>query len=127
MPAAEHASANDFLRREWRQLGRLALESAIVGLFVSLVLALAVFVVSFEAQADDNGDARPHRQLIRDEGGARATGEQRFDDAPADAGRTPSRVPFESRSANDDDGNAWTLPVWRQGTQERNTPGVTEC
>ena len=43
-------SANGVLRREWRQLGRLALESLATGVFVSLVLALAVFIVSFEAR-----------------------------------------------------------------------------
>ena len=37
------------------QLGRLALESLATGVFVSLVLALAVFIVSFEAHAA--GDA----------------------------------------------------------------------
>jgi Ca-activated chloride channel family protein len=42
------------MRREWRELGRLALESLATGLFVSLVLALAVFIVSFEARAAGN-------------------------------------------------------------------------
>jgi hypothetical protein len=51
MSSANPLSAHDVLRREWRQLGRLVFESAITGLVVSIVLALAVFVVSFEAQA----------------------------------------------------------------------------
>jgi hypothetical protein len=40
-----------FLRREWRSLARLFLESCATGMFVSLVLALAVFVVATQARA----------------------------------------------------------------------------
>ncbi|HQR11371.1 MAG TPA: marine proteobacterial sortase target protein [Casimicrobiaceae bacterium] len=51
MPHANRIESRNVLRREWRTLGRLALESAATGFFVSLVLALAVFIVSFEAHA----------------------------------------------------------------------------
>ena len=72
MPQTDRIEANVVLRREWRQLVRLALESLGTGLFVSLVLALAVFIISFEAKASDpprgtgRGDAATGRNLIMD-------------------------------------------------------------
>jgi len=39
------------VRREWRFLGRLLLESMVTGAFVSLVLGLAVFIVATQARA----------------------------------------------------------------------------
>ncbi len=39
------------LRGEWRQLGRLVVDSCVAGLVVSLALALAVFIVTTPAQA----------------------------------------------------------------------------
>jgi len=38
-------------RHEWRELARLVLESLAAGMFVSLVLALAVFIASAQAYA----------------------------------------------------------------------------
>ena len=40
--------------RVWRDLARLAAEGLAIGVFVSLVLALAVFVVSMQAPAADS-------------------------------------------------------------------------
>jgi formate/nitrite transporter FocA (FNT family) len=39
------------VRNEWRYLGRLLLESIATGAFVSIVLALAVFIVATQAHA----------------------------------------------------------------------------
>jgi hypothetical protein len=70
MPHVEQLSANGVLRHEWRQLGRLALESLATGVFVSLVLALAVFIVSSEVHAA-NGDISQGTLLLHDETGAK--------------------------------------------------------
>ena len=45
------ATGSEVLRREWRALLRLVLEGCAAGIFVSLVLALAVFVASTKAEA----------------------------------------------------------------------------
>ena len=44
-------TGTEVLRREWRALLRLVLEGCAAGIFVSLVLALAVFVASTRAEA----------------------------------------------------------------------------
>lgn len=44
-------TGSQVMRREWRALARLLLESCAAGVFASLVLALAVFVVATQAQA----------------------------------------------------------------------------
>src|SRR5438067_13615134 len=41
------------VRGEWRYLGRLLLQSVATGAFVSLVLALAVFIVATQARASE--------------------------------------------------------------------------
>jgi hypothetical protein len=66
MPQADRIDGNLVLRREWRQLVRLALESLGTGLFVSLILALAVFVISFEAKAATAVDTAQGTPLPRD-------------------------------------------------------------
>ena len=71
MPQADRIEGNLVLRREWRQLVRLALESLGTGLFVSLILALAVFVISFEAKAATAGYPAQGTLLLRDGDGRR--------------------------------------------------------
>ena len=71
MPHADRIETSVTLRREWRQLARLALESLGTGLFVSLILALAVFVISFEASAAVSGDPGQGTLLLRDGDGRR--------------------------------------------------------
>ena len=66
MPNADRIEGNSILRREWRQLGRFALESLGTGLFVSLVLALAVFIISFEAKAAGTGGPSQGTLLLRE-------------------------------------------------------------
>ena len=72
MPHADRIEGTRFLRQEWRQLGRFALESLGTGLFVSLVLALAVFIISVEANAATAGDPAQGTLLLRDDAGERA-------------------------------------------------------
>ena len=82
MSSANPLSAHAVLRREWRQLGRLVFDSAITGLVVSIVLALAVFIVSFEAQAatgealtrSTSRDAPPVRSRANAEGSGAPSG-----------------------------------------------------
>ena len=71
MSQTDRIVANNVLRGEWRELGRLALESLGTGLFVSLVLALAVFVISFEARAGTGDDPGQGTLLLRDAGGGK--------------------------------------------------------
>ena len=54
------------VRREWRVLGRLLLESVATGAFVSLVLGLAVFIVATQARAASLGDVQQGTLLLRD-------------------------------------------------------------
>ena len=66
MPNADRIEGSSVLRREWRQLGRFALESLGTGLFVSLVLALAVFIISFEAKAAGASEPGQGTLLLRE-------------------------------------------------------------
>ena len=72
MPHADQTYGNNVLRREWRQICRLALESLATGFFVSLVLALAVFIVSFEAHAATASEPGQGTLLLREQGGGSA-------------------------------------------------------
>jgi hypothetical protein len=51
MQSIDTTARDGVVRREWRELAELALTSLATGLVASLVLALAVFIISFEAQA----------------------------------------------------------------------------
>jgi hypothetical protein len=51
MADTERLSGTVIMRREWRALGRFALEGLAAGLVVSLVLALVVYIVSSPAHA----------------------------------------------------------------------------
>ena len=66
MSNADRIEGSSVLRREWRQLGRFALESLGTGLFVSLVLALAVFIISFEAKAAGTSEPSQGTLLLRE-------------------------------------------------------------
>jgi len=66
MSHVDQSCGNSVLRREWRHIGRLALESIATGFFVSLVLALAVFIISFEARAAGNSDSGQGTLLLRE-------------------------------------------------------------
>jgi len=57
MASPNEMTRRGFARREWRELGRLVLESAAAGMFVSLLLALAVFIASAQAYAAGPGES----------------------------------------------------------------------
>ena len=61
MAIVERMRGTGFMRREWRELGRLVVDSLMAGMFVSLVLALAVFIVSTQAAAAAPAAVRPAR------------------------------------------------------------------
>ena len=63
MASSNEGTGSGFLRREWRELGRLVLESFGAGLFVSLVLALAVFIVSAQQAHAAPAEIRPGRAV----------------------------------------------------------------
>ena len=107
MPHTDRIDANVVLRREWRQLARLALESLGTGLFVSLVLALAVFIISFEAKAA-TGDPGQGTLLLREEGGGRTEAPLLATDVHMDVSGMVARVQVTQRFVN-------ATAQWREG------------
>jgi Ca-activated chloride channel family protein len=93
----------------WRALGRLVLESVLAGLFVSLVLALAVFVASTPASA---ATAAPADQggalLLRAPDGSANTAPLLFTDVAIKVNGIVARVTVAQRFAN-------PTPDWREG------------
>ncbi len=55
----DHTAASVVTLSAWRHLGRLALEGFVTGLFVSLVLGLAVFIISSQAHAAEGPALAP--------------------------------------------------------------------
>ena len=108
MPHADRIEGTRFLRQEWRQLGRFALESLGTGLFVSLVLALAVFIISVEANAATAGDPGQGTLLLRDDTGERAAAPLLSTDVHMDVTGMVARVQVIQRFAN-------PTAQWREG------------
>jgi Ca-activated chloride channel family protein len=108
MPQADRVEANGLPHNEWRTLGRLALESVATGLFVSLVLALAVFIVSFEAKAAGAGDPGQGTLLLRDDAGARTAAPLLLTDVHMDVSGLVARVQVRQRFVN-------PTSQWREG------------
>jgi len=108
MPQADRIEGSGVLRSEWRQLGRLALESVATGLFVSLVLALAVFIVSFEAKAANANDPGQGTLLLSDEAGARTAAPLLLTDVHMDVSGLVARVQVKQRFVN-------PTTQWREG------------
>ncbi len=107
MANVERMSGSVFLRREWRELGRLVVDSLVAGLFVSLVLALAVFIVSTQAAAaappSDNGGLR-----LQDGNGGQVNAPLLFTDVHMDITGMTARVQVRQRFAN-------PTAEWREG------------
>ncbi|MEP7328653.1 MAG: VIT domain-containing protein, partial [Betaproteobacteria bacterium] len=87
------------MRREWRELGRLIVDSLLAGMFVSLVLALAVFIVSTQAAAavppSDNGGLN-----LKDGAGSQINAPLLFTDVHMDITGMTARVQVKQRFAN---------------------------
>ena len=107
MANVERMSGNGFMRREWRELGRLVVDSLVAGMFVSMVLALAVFIVSTQAAAatppDDNGGLR-----LKDGNGGQVNAPLLFTDVHMDITGMTARVQVRQRFAN-------PSAEWREG------------
>ena len=108
MSQADRIAEHNVLRGEWRQLARLALESLGTGLFVSLVLALAVFVISFEARASGSDDPGQGTLLLRDAGGGRTAAPLLSTAVHMDVSGMVARVQVSQRFAN-------PTALWREG------------
>jgi Ca-activated chloride channel homolog len=108
MSQADRIAERNVLRNEWRQLGRLALESLGTGLFVSLVLALAVFVISFEAHAEGADDPGQGTLLLREAAGGRMAAPLLATDVHMDVSGMVARVQVRQRFAN-------PTAEWREG------------
>jgi len=107
MANVERMSGKGFMRREWRELGRLVVDSLVAGMFVSLVLALAVFIVSTQAAAAtppaDNGGLR-----LKDGNGVQINAPLLFTDVHMDITGMTARVQVKQRFAN-------PTAEWREG------------
>ncbi len=107
MANVERMSGKGFMRREWRELGRLLVDSLVAGAFVSMVLALAVFIVSTQTAAaapvDDNGGLR-----LKDGHGGHVNAPLLFTDVHMDITGMTARVQVRQRFAN-------PTAEWREG------------
>lgn len=92
-----------------RELGRLVVESVMAGAFISLVLALAVFIVATQAQAaGPSGDVRQGALLLRDADGAKVTAPLLFTDVHIDVTGLTARARVTQRFVN-------PSAHWREG------------
>jgi Ca-activated chloride channel homolog len=96
------------IRREWRSLGRLLLESVATGAFVSLVLGLAVFIVATQAQAASQpGDVQQGTLFLRDTA-SKTAAPLLFTDVHIDVAGMTARVQVTQRFVN-------PTSDWREG------------
>lgn len=107
MADVERITGTGMLRREWRELARFVVESFAAGLVVSVVLALAVFIVSAPAHAAPAGDGTGALYLKDDAGGRTAT-PLLFTDVRMRVSGMIARVSVAQRFVN-------PTPEWREG------------
>lgn len=113
-----------FPRREWRELARLVLESLAAGMFVSLVLALAVFVASAQAYAAVPG---PHGTgqgtlMLQDASGNHEAAPLLFTNANMSVSGMIARVQVKQQFVNptaDWREGVYTFPPARRSTDRR--------
>jgi len=92
-----------------RELGRLVVESVMAGAFISLVLALAVFIVATQAQAaGPSADIQQGTLLLRDGDGAKVTAPLLFTDVHIDVTGLTARARVTQRFVN-------PSAQWREG------------
>jgi len=104
------ATHRGFPRRQWRELVRLLLESVAAGMFVSLVLALAVFIASAQAYAAVAGPGS-HRQgalMLQDLSGNHEAAPLLFTDVHMSITGMIARVRVQQRFVN-------PAADWREG------------
>ncbi|MCC7327077.1 MAG: marine proteobacterial sortase target protein [Burkholderiales bacterium] len=94
-------------RHEWRALARLVMDSIVAGVVVSIVLALAVFIVTTPAQAAPTDDVRPALYL-KAANDARVGSPLLFTDVQMNVSGMVARVRVEQRFVN-------PTAEWREG------------
>src|SRR5262245_37320247 len=100
MATYDRTASESVMRREWRELGSLALQSLATGLFASLVLGLAVFIISFQAQAAESSGARQGTLLLRGDGADEAPATLLFTDVHIVVSGMVARVQVKQRFVN---------------------------
>ncbi len=107
MAIVDRSTGSALLRREWRQLGRLVVESFAAGTFVSIVLALAVFLVSTQTHAAPAGSGQG-MVYLEESGGGKVVAPLLFTDVHMDVTGMVARVHVQQRFVN-------PTPEWREG------------
>lgn len=107
MANVDRINGNAVLRSEWRELGRLVLDSFLAGLVVSVVLALAVFIVTSPAQAAP-AETPPGMLYLKDAAGGRTPSPLVFTDVHMDVTGMVARVSVKQRFVN-------PTAEWREG------------
>jgi Ca-activated chloride channel homolog len=107
MANVDRSNGNGLLRHEWRELGRLVVDSFIAGLVVSLALGLAVFIVTSPAQAAP-ADTPPGMLYLRQADGGRVASPLVFTDVHMDVTGMIARVSVTQRFVN-------PTAEWREG------------
>ncbi len=107
MAEADRTMRDGLRKGEWRELGRLVLTSIATGMFASLVLALAVFIVSAPAHAAPT-EGGTGTLTLKDAQGARAIAPLVFTDVQMDISGLIARVKVSQRFVN-------PTAQWREG------------
>jgi len=107
MADVDRITGSGMLRREWRELARFVVESFAAGLVVSIVLALAVFIVSAPAHAAVPADGTGALYL-KDAAGGRTATPLIFTDVRMRVAGMVARVTVAQRFVN-------PTPEWREG------------
>ena len=107
MANADRMNGSGILRREWRQLGRLVLESFAAGIVVSLALALAVFIVTTPAYAAGS-DTGQGTLYLNEANGSQVASPLLFTDVHMDVSGMIARVQVKQRFVN-------PTAEWREG------------
>lgn len=107
MADVDRITGTGVLRREWRGLARLVVESFAAGVVVSAVLALAVFIVSAPAHAAPANEGAGALYL-KDDAGGRAATPLLFTDVRMSVAGMVARVSVAQRFVN-------PTAEWREG------------
>jgi len=113
MADVDRITGSGVMRREWRELARFVVESFVAGLVVSLVMALAVFIVTTPAHAAAGSpgaaaDAGTGALYLKDASGARTATPLLFTDVAIDVSGIVARVKVAQRFVN-------PTSEWREG------------
>jgi Ca-activated chloride channel family protein len=108
MASSSDATGSRLVRREWRELGRLVLECFGAGLFVSLVLALAVFIVSAQQAHAAPAESGQGMLFLKEGNGGKVGAPLLFTDVQMDVTGIVARVRVKQRFVN-------PTAQWREG------------